>query len=101
MAAEIDSLMKGLGNLTGVVGTMVMNANGLPIRTTFKDGEAVHYAALISELLRKSKTSVEPLLGGQVDVIRIRSHKNEIIIAPSDTKSDTILVVVQDASAQA
>lgn len=101
MAAEIDSLMKSLGNLTGVVGTMVMNANGLPIRTSFKDSEAVHYAALISELLRKSKTSVEPLLGGQVDVIRIRSHKNEIIIAPSDTKSDTILVVVQDASAQA
>ena len=101
MAAEIDSLMKSLGNLTGVVGTMVMNANGLPIRTSVKDSEAVHYAALISELLRKSKTSVEPLLGGQVDVIRIRSHKNEIIIAPSDTKSDTILVVVQDASAQA
>ena len=101
MTAEIDNIMKGLGNLTGVVGTMVMNANGLPIRTTFKDEQAVHYAALISELLRKSKTAVEPLLGGQVDVIRIRSHKNEIIITPSDTKSDLILIVVQDATAQA
>lgn len=101
MTAEIDNLMKGLGNLTGVVGTMIMNANGLPIRTTFRDAEAVHYAGLISELLRKSKSTVEPLLGGQVDVIRIRSHKHEIIITPSDTKSDLILIVVQDATAQA
>ena len=101
MSAEIDVIMKNLGNLTGVIGTMIMNSNGLPIRTSFRDAEAVHYAALISELLRKSKSVVEPLLGGQVDVIRIRSHKNEIIITPSDPKSDIILVVVQDASAQA
>lgn len=100
MTAEIDHIMKGLGNQTGVLGTMVMNSNGLPIRTTFRDAEAVHYAALISELLRKSKSVLEPLMGGQLDVIRIRSHKNEIIITPSDAKSDIILVVVQDASAQ-
>ena len=100
MTAEIDHIMKGLGNQPGVLGTMVMNSNGLPIRTTFRDAEAVHYAALISELLRKSKSVVEPLMGGQIDVIRIRSHKNEIIITPSDAKSDIILVVVQDASAQ-
>ena len=101
MTAEIDHIMKGLGNQPGVLGTMVMNSNGLPIRTTFRDAEAVHYAALISELLRKSKSVLEPLMGGQIDVIRIRSHKNEIIITPSDAKSDIILVVVQDASAQA
>ena len=100
MTAEIDHIMKGLGNQPGVLGTMVMNSNGLPIRTTFRDAEAVHYSALISELLRKSKSVVEPLMGGQIDVIRIRSHKNEIIITPSDAKSDIILVVVQDASAQ-
>jgi hypothetical protein len=34
-------------------------------------------------------------------VIRVRSDKNEIIIAPPDPKSDIILVVVQDASALA
>jgi predicted regulator of Ras-like GTPase activity (Roadblock/LC7/MglB family) len=101
MSSEIDGIMKGVGNLTGVLGTMVMNANGLPIRTTFKDAETIHYAALISEFLRKARTVVEPLMGNPIDIIRIRSQKNEIIIAPSDQKSDVILVVVQDASAQA
>jgi dynein light chain roadblock-type len=101
MSSEIDGIMKGVGNLTGVLGTMVMNANGLPIRTTFKDAEAIHYAALISEFLRKARTVVEPLMGDPIDIIRIRSQKNEIIIAPSDQKSDVILVVVQDAAAQA
>jgi dynein light chain roadblock-type len=101
MSSEIDGILKGLGNLTGVIGTMVMNSNGLPIRTTFKDSEAIHYAAFISEFLRKLRTVLEPMLGAPIDIIRVRSHKNEIIIAPSDQKSDVILVVVQDASAQA
>jgi dynein light chain roadblock-type len=101
MSGEIDGILKGLGNLTGVLGTMVMNSNGLPIRTTFKDAEAIHYAAFISEFLRKLRAVLEPMLGAPIDVIRVRSHKNEIIIAPSDQKSDIILVVVQDASAQA
>jgi dynein light chain roadblock-type len=101
MTADIDTLLKGLGNLTGVIGTMVMNSNGLPIRTSFKDAEAIHYAAFISEFLRKVRVVLEPVMGAPIDVIRVRSHKNEIIIAPSDVKSDIILVVVQDASAQA
>ncbi|OHT11587.1 Roadblock/LC7 domain containing protein [Tritrichomonas foetus] len=79
-----------------------MTYNGLPIRTSFKDAEAIHYAALISEFIRKAKSVVEPSLlnGTPIDVIRIRSNKNEIIIAP-DSKGETILVVVQDALAQA
>lgn len=101
MSAEIDGILKSLGNLTGVLGTMVMNSNGLPIRTTFKDAEAIHYAAFVSEFLRKVRSVLEPMLGAPIDVIRVRSHKNEIIIAPSDQKSDIILVVVQDATAQA
>jgi predicted regulator of Ras-like GTPase activity (Roadblock/LC7/MglB family) len=80
---------------------MVMNSNGLPIHTSFKDAEAIHYAAFISEFLRKVRAVLEPMMGAPIDVIRVRSHKNEIIIAPSDAKSDIILVVVQDASAQA
>lgn len=101
MTTEIEGIMKGLGNLTGVVGTMTMNTNGLPIRTTFKDAEAVHYAALISEFIRKAKSTVDPLVNGTpIDIIRVRSHKNEIIICP-DLKNDLVLVVVQDAMAQA
>jgi predicted regulator of Ras-like GTPase activity (Roadblock/LC7/MglB family) len=101
MSSEVDGILKGLGNLTGVIGTMVMNSNGLSIRTSFKEAEAIHYAALISEFLRKVRAVLEPMMGAPIDVIRVRSHKNEIIIAPSDAKSDLILVVVQDASAQA
>lgn len=102
MTTEIEAIMKGLGNLTGVIGTMTMNSNGLPIRTTFKDAEAVHYAALVSEFIRKAKSTIEiPLMNGTpIDIIRVRSHKNEIIICP-DLKNDIILIVVQDAMAQA
>ena len=98
MSAELDGIMKGLGNQPGVIGTMVINSNGLPIRTTFKENESIHYAALVSEFFRKTKSSVEPLMDGTpIDAIRIRSNKEEIIIIP-DTKVDAILIVVQDAS---
>jgi hypothetical protein len=44
----IDKILKGIGALTGVVGAMVMSANGLPIPKPLKDAEAIHYAALPS-----------------------------------------------------
>ena len=97
---NLEGIMKELGGLPGVVGTMIMNLNGLPIRTTFKDAEAIHYAALISEFVRKCKSSVEHdiMQNRPITIIRIRSHKNEIIIVP-DSKNEFILVVVQDALA--
>ena len=102
MSVEIDGIMKSLGNLPGVIGTMIMTYNGLPIRTSFKETESIHYAGLVSEFIRKAKSVIEPSLlnGPPIDVIRIRSNKNEIIIAP-DSKGETILIVVQDADAQA
>ena len=78
MSAEIDALMKGLGNLTGVIGTMVMNSNGLPIRATFRDEQAVHYAGLISELLRNVSHVLNHFLADklmllELDHIKMRS----------------------------
>lgn len=94
--SEIDGVLKVLGNQPGVIGTIVMKMNGLPIRSTFKDAETVHYAGLVSEFVKKAKSSLETnILQNPINVIRVRSHKNEIIITPD---ADLILVVVQDAN---
>jgi hypothetical protein len=66
LSAETDNLLKGLGNLTGMIGTMAMNSNGLPICTTFKDAEAIHDAAFVSEFLRKLRSVLEPMLGARL-----------------------------------
>jgi hypothetical protein len=55
------------------------------------------YCSSLTSVGLEPNSVVGPLMGNPIDIIRIRSHKNVIIIAPSDQKSDVILVVVQDA----
>lgn len=97
--SETDALMKHLGNQPGVIGTIIMKMNGLPIKSTFKEAETVHYAGLVGSFVKKAKSSLESgILQNPINVIRIRSHKNEIIITPDN---DLILICVQDASVTA
>ena len=92
---EIEGILKGLQGQPGVIGTMVLKTNGLPYKTSFKEAETIHYAGLVTEFTKKCKASLEGLLSNEpISTIRIRSHKNEIIIAPDN---DLILVVVQEA----
>jgi len=97
--SESDAILKGLLNQPGVIGAIVMKMNGLPIKSTFKDSETIHYAGLVNEFVKKAKSTLETnTLANPINVIRIRSHKNEIIITPDN---DMILIVVQDASVAA
>ena len=95
-SAEIESILKGLQGQPGVLGTIVLKTNGLPYKTSFKEAETIHYAGLVTEFTKKAKASLEGVLSNDpISSIRIRSHKNEIIIVPDN---DLILVVVQDAA---
>lgn len=94
---DLESAFKEISAEPGVIGTMVLKMNGLPVKTTFSDQETLRYAGLITEFVKKAKGSLEnTLVSNPLNVIRIRSHKNEIIITP---EGDYMLVVVQDASA--
>ena len=94
-SGEIDSILRGLQSQPGVIGTIILKTNGLPYKTSFKEAETIRYAGLVTEFTKKCKASLEGLLNNEpISVIRIRSHKNEIIITPDN---DLILVVVQEA----
>lgn len=95
-SAEIEGILKGLQGQPGVLGTIVLKTNGLPYKTSFREAETIHYAGLVSEFTKKCKASLEGVLYGEpISSIRVRSHKNEIIIVPDN---DLILVVVQEAT---
>ncbi|EAY05826.1 Roadblock/LC7 domain containing protein [Trichomonas vaginalis G3] len=96
MSSEIDGILKNLATIPGVTGWMVLKMNGLPYKTSLREAESVHYAGLVSEFVKKAKTTLEnSLLPGAISQIRVRSHKNEIIIVPDN---DFILVAIQDAA---
>ena len=96
MAQEIENVLKSFETQPGFIGYVVMTADGLPVKTTFGNNETLQYCGLVSDFVSKAQSTV----GGKVitkplDVIRLRSKKNELIITP---EKDFILLVVQDVS---
>ncbi|CAE7938366.1 DYNLRB1, partial [Symbiodinium sp. KB8] len=111
---DIDASMKPLLQLPGVTAYMVINEAGIPIKWSaqgFKaeekpaastiPPEITHHAALLGELSRKCKQTCHELWASDgteaeaMDYVRLRTDKNEIIIAPGDSCT---LVVMQAAN---
>ena len=76
-----------------VSGLIIIDSEGIPIRTSMDNETTLHYAALISQLIIHAKRVVRELDPSQeLEQLRLRSHKHEIIVAP---ESKYIMIVVQ------
>ena len=74
-----------------------------PCRSTFENNVAVQYAALVSHFTSKARSAVKIVSKNdpenELQFIRIRSKKHEIMIAPDfDKAHDYQLIVVQNPS---
>jgi dynein light chain roadblock-type len=101
-AAAVDETFKRLQSHKGVLGALVVNGDGIAIRTTFENDITVQYAALVSGFVNKSRAAVRQLDSeNELRFLRIRSKKHEVMIAPEFGKNhDYYLVVVQDPAVQ-
>ncbi|CCW61270.1 unnamed protein product [Phytomonas sp. EM1] len=95
--ADIEELVKRITNHRGVRGFLIINSEGIPIRHSFTEASrelAVQYAALFQSLAIKAKSVVQEMDGSnELQFMRLRSKKNEIIVAP-DNKY--VLIVIQE-----
>ena len=58
---------------------------GIPIRTTLDNGTTVQYACLITQLAQKARNFVRDLdPQNDLTFLRVRSKKNEIMVAPGN-----------------
>ena len=104
MAAAADPMMvadteKRLRSHKGVLGLMVINNDGVPIRSTLEDDMTTQLAALVSRYIDKCKSCTKKLReDDDLQLVRIRSAKHEIVIAPDygDSSEQYTLAVVQD-----
>ena len=70
-----------------------MNGDGIQIKTTYTQIKTAQYVALIHGLLLKTKAAIRDMDHlNELSFIRLRSHQNEILIAPDKEFS---MVVVQ------
>lgn len=95
--ADVEETMKRINSHKGVLGIIIVNNDGIPIRTTFPDpAVTVQYAALVTHMASKARTVVRTLdPQNDLHFLRIRSKKHEIMIAP-DTEFS--LIVLQNPS---
>jgi dynein light chain roadblock-type len=100
--AAVDEAFKRIQSHKGVLGVLVINADGIAIRTTFDNDVTVQYAALVSHFTAKARSTVRKLdAENELQFLRIRSKKHEIMIAPDfDKNHQYYLVVVQDPSTE-
>ncbi|KAL0272160.1 UNVERIFIED_CONTAM: hypothetical protein PYX00_005239 [Menopon gallinae] len=94
MASEVEETLKRIQSHKGVAGVVVVNAEGIPIKTTMDNTTTVQYAGLISQLSDKARSVVRDLdPSNDLTFLRIRSKKHEILVAPD---KEFLLIVIQN-----
>jgi dynein light chain roadblock-type len=97
MSSEVEETLNRINSHKGVKGVLIMNAEGIPIRSNLSDEDTENYSALVSQLAIKAHHVVRTLdEGDELAFLRVRSKKHEIMIAPD---KEYILVVIQNPEA--
>ncbi|KAF4094083.1 hypothetical protein AMELA_G00008670 [Ameiurus melas] len=92
--AEVEETLKRIQNQKGVQGIVIINAEGIPIKTTLDNSSTVQYAGLLHQLVMKARSTVRDIdPQNDLTFLRVRSKKNEIMIAPD---KDYFLIVIQN-----
>lgn len=97
---RMDEILKGMQSHVGVVGVIIIDAKLKSIiKTTMEDqGMAQKYATLCLSVIESTAKAVSENLEGEgsdVQILRIKMKKNEVMIAPD---GDFILVVIQNSN---
>merc|ERR1711981_9513 len=91
---EVETTLGRIQKHKGVIGYIVINQDGIPIKTTLDNSTTTTYAQLLMQITRKSRSVVRDLdPQDNLRFLRLRSNKHEIMIAP---EKDYVLVVIQD-----
>ncbi|XP_023323664.1 dynein light chain roadblock-type 2 [Eurytemora carolleeae] len=91
---ELEETLKRIGQHEGVQGLMVVNMDGVPVKSTLDNDLTVQYTALLTSLTLQAKNMIKNMdPNNELTFIRLRSEKNEILVAPD---RDYVLIVVQN-----
>ncbi|XP_060074479.1 dynein light chain roadblock-type 2-like [Ylistrum balloti] len=91
--AEIEETVKRICAHKGVQGIVIVNHEGIPIRTTLDNSVTVQYAGLFHQLTQKARSVVRDIdPQNDLTFLRIRSKKHEIMVAP---EKEYLLIVIQ------
>uniref|UniRef100_A0A3Q3FU87 Dynein light chain roadblock n=1 Tax=Labrus bergylta TaxID=56723 RepID=A0A3Q3FU87_9LABR len=83
--AEVEETLKRIQGQKGVQGIIIVNSEGIPIKTTLDNASTMQYAGLLHQLVMKARSTVRDIdPQNDLTFMRVRSKKNEIMIAPGE-----------------
>ncbi|GBF96137.1 hypothetical protein Rsub_08885 [Raphidocelis subcapitata] len=97
MASSVTETLERVQKHKGVIGVLVVGEEGQVVKSTLDEAQTADYAGLIpglTSLARSMVRELDPL--NDLEFLRIRSVKHEIMVAPRD---EFVLIVIQDPSA--
>uniref|UniRef100_A0A8C6SB92 Dynein light chain roadblock n=1 Tax=Neogobius melanostomus TaxID=47308 RepID=A0A8C6SB92_9GOBI len=93
-AEIVEETLRRIEAHDGVVGTIVVNPEGLPIRTTMENSTTAHIAGLLRNFTMKAWSTVrdiDPTNG--LTYIRICTRIHEIMVAPGKAETNNHLLI--------
>uniref|UniRef100_UPI0037E7A241 dynein light chain roadblock-type 2-like n=1 Tax=Semicossyphus pulcher TaxID=241346 RepID=UPI0037E7A241 len=94
--AEVEETLKRIEAHKDVIGTIVVNAEGIPIRTTLDNSTTVRYALLLRQLSLMARSTVRDIdPQNDLTFLRIRTKEHEILVA---LENDFLLIAIQKPS---
>jgi len=98
-ASDSEKILDRIQNQRGVNGLIVVNADGVPIRSSMDNGTTQQYISLsktLAKLARSVVRDVDPM--NDLQFLRIKTKRSEIMIAPEQQskEKESYLIVVQN-----
>lgn len=96
-SALIEEVFNRINTHKGVEGIIIADTNGVPLKSTFNDDQITYYYTTSAcVFIKRCMNLVKYLMKGEeLSFIRLRTKKNEIMIAPDP---NFLLMVVQNSN---
>ncbi|CAF1197324.1 unnamed protein product [Rotaria sp. Silwood1] len=96
--AEVDDTLKRIQEHKGVQGYLIINNEGIPIRSSLDTSLTQQYAALIKSLSDKARSTIREIdPTNELVFFRMRTKKHEILVAP---EKEYTMIVLQATDVQ-
>jgi len=81
----LEETIKRIQEHKGVLGMMIINGDGVAVRTSMDTTQTNSYSAVLSRLADQARSALRDLdPTNEVTFIRLRSKRNEILLAPGE-----------------
>jgi len=93
-SSNVQATFDRLLLLPGVVGAVLVDGDGVPVRTNLPENAAQMYANRMRPLVALARTMVQDMeTGDQLSYVRLRTRRQELMVA---TENEHTIILIQD-----